>query len=49
MKAANYTELVCDPPRLICGDIIVDFWSFSGGGAMLSREVNLGLGWRVQQ
>jgi hypothetical protein len=49
MKAANYAELVCDPPMLICGDIIVDFRSFSGGGAVLSREVSLGLGWHVQQ
>jgi hypothetical protein len=48
-KAANYSELVCDPPMLLCRDRIVDFWIFSGDGAVLSREVNLGLGWRVQQ
>jgi hypothetical protein len=49
MKAANYAELVCNPPMLLCGDRIIDFWSFSGGGAVRSHEVNLGLGWRVQQ
>jgi hypothetical protein len=44
VKAANYSELVCESPMLLCDERIVNFWSFSGGGAVLSRELKLGSG-----